>query len=169
MGAANAEVDAIYGDAYYELGETRHLMVAGSPGDLPMGPFCCHQSLFMRREVIERLGGFSLGEWPASDYGLIARAFATGCRWQRVSRSFVSYALGGLSDLHARKGRMQSWAISRKVFGRTLQRELRWAYLVFRDLVREGLRRAGLKGLVMSYQRLLARARSAPPPISGEK
>jgi glycosyltransferase involved in cell wall biosynthesis len=169
MGAASAEIDAIYGDAYYELEETRHLMVAGSPEDLPMGPFCCHQSLFMRREVIEGLGGFSLGEWPASDYGLIARAFAAGCRWQRVSRPFVSYVLGGISDVHARRGRLQSWAISRKVFGTTLQREIQWAHLLFRDLVREALRSAGLKGLVMSYQRLLARARTEPPPTSGER
>ena len=160
MAGARPGVDAVFGDAYFLLEGSRHLMPAGRPEDLPRGPFCCHQSLFMRREFLAGLGGFRLEEWPASDYGLIARAHAAGCHWQAVPRPFVTYALGGLSDVQACRGRLRAWAISRAVFGTTWPRQVRWAYLLLRDLARDGLRRVGAGAIVHWYQRKRVRARA---------
>jgi glycosyltransferase involved in cell wall biosynthesis len=161
MAAAGPGVDAVYGDADFVMTDgTRHRIPAGRPEDLPRGPFCSHQSLFMRRAWIERLGGFRLEEWPASDYGLIARAHAAGCRWEATGAPLVVYALGGLSDRQASRGHLVAWGISREVFGRSFYRDLGWAYQIFRDLVREGLRKAGLARLVLWYQTIMVRARS---------
>jgi hypothetical protein len=115
----------------------------------------------MRRHVIEQLGGFRLAESPSSDYGLIARAHVAGCRWKGVARPFVVYALGGMSDVQVRKSRLMAWAISRAVFGTTASRQVRWAYRFSRDLIKAGLREAGLGGIVQWYQRRLARTRAA--------
>ena len=167
MAAAGPQVEAVYGDALYLLGEQRHFMPAGHPEALPMGPFCCHQSLFMRRRMLEHLGGFRLAEWPAADYGLIARAHAAGCRWQGVARPFVAYALGGISDVHAGRGRRMAWAISREVFGTSWGRQLRWSYRLGRDLLRGGLRKAGLGGLVRAIQQCKAWVRRLGPAGRG--
>lgn len=161
METAGPDADAVFGDADYVLTDgTRHRMAAGRPEDLPLGPFCSHQSLFMRRSWLERIGGFRLEEWPASDYGLIARAHVAGCRWASTGAPMVTYALGGISDTHAHLGRRRAWAISREVFGRTFRRDLGWAYQLFRDHVRGGLRKAGMGALVHWYQTMMIRARS---------
>lgn len=147
------DIDAVFGDAFHVL-EGRHLFVpAGSPNNLRIGPFCSHQSLFMRPEVLQRAGGFKQSEWPASDYGLLVRAHQNGCRWAHAAEPMVYFPLGGISETLGHRGHVMLWRISRENFGPSWRRDLLCAYRLFRVLVKWLLRKLGLGRVVVWYQK----------------
>lgn len=161
LASTGSTIDAIYGDAIYILEDgAMHLMAASSPELLSRGPFCSHQSLFMRRGFIQKVGGFNLDEWPVADYGLIARVHSIGCRWKHVSRPFVVYSMGGISDIYARLGHIKAWAISRKHLRCSMADNIGWVYMIFRDLIRDILRGFGMRHVVLEYRKFKAKRRS---------
>lgn len=59
--------------------------------------FCSHQALIMRKDVIEKLNGFSL-EYPLkADFDLIQRAYLAGFRFKQIQDTVAVFSMGGIS------------------------------------------------------------------------
>ncbi len=65
----------------------------------------CHQSMFVRVDVMKELGGFDLQYRVSSDSDLMIRIFEKGYSHTKVQHSFVTYRGGGLSAITAEESR----------------------------------------------------------------
>lgn len=63
-------------------------------------PFC-HQTLFVKTDLMKKLGGFDAGFKSAGDYDFIIRMFLSGAYGITLPYTFVSFRLGGLSYTQA--------------------------------------------------------------------
>jgi glycosyltransferase involved in cell wall biosynthesis len=59
--------------------------------------FCCHQSLMMKKKIIEKLGGFNLNYKIASDSELLLRAYLNGYSFKQISNFISRFFVGGIS------------------------------------------------------------------------
>lgn len=98
-------VDAVYGDLVYvrrdRLDQVVREWIAGSftHADLKRGWMPPHPTLYVRRSVYERLGGFDLRYRIAADYDSIVRfLFVAGLKAAYVPRTLVRMRLGGISN-----------------------------------------------------------------------
>jgi glycosyltransferase len=98
-------VDAVYGDLEYVAAEDPTRVVRfWSAGDfsetrLRRGWMPPHPTLFVRRAVIERLGGYDTSFRIAADYDAILRWFGRGgLRASYLPRVLVRMRLGGVSN-----------------------------------------------------------------------
>lgn len=57
-----------------------------------------HQTLMVRKSVMERLGGFDESFRLSGDYDFIIRLILSGASFVRLTSDFVSFRLGGLSE-----------------------------------------------------------------------
>ena len=105
MAFADSSVDAVYGDLDYvtKIDTTyvvRHWRSgAYTPAKLSYGWMPPHPTLFLRRNVIERWGGFDTSYKIAADYDAILRYFGRGkIRPIYIPRVLVKMRLGGESN-----------------------------------------------------------------------
>ena len=78
---------------------------AADMGNLLYARHYCHQSLFMRLDVIKELNGFDLNYKVSSDSDLMIRLYEKGYSYINVSYCFVTYRGGGLSAAMAEESR----------------------------------------------------------------
>ncbi len=121
-------VDAVYGDLDYVSAEetsrvTRH-WVAGTfhPRKLAQGWMPPHPTLFLRRSVIDRLGGYNTDLRIAADYDAILRYFKAGdISVHYINRVLVKMRVGGESNASlrkiVRKTREDYWALKKNKVG----------------------------------------------------
>ena len=57
-----------------------------------------HQTLFVKTDLMRKLGGFDSSFRSAGDYDFIVRLCLSGAKSVQCDRIFVSYRLGGISD-----------------------------------------------------------------------
>jgi glycosyltransferase len=102
---ANPAVDAVYGDLdYVAKTDTARIIRRWRSGDyspakLAHGWMPPHPTLFLRRSVIERWGGFDTQFRIAADYDAILRYFGQGkIRPAYIPRVLVKMRLGGESN-----------------------------------------------------------------------
>jgi glycosyltransferase involved in cell wall biosynthesis len=102
---ADPAVDAVYGDLdYVAKADTAHIVRRWrsgtySPARLALGWMPPHPTLFLRRSVIERWGGFDTNYRIAADYDAILRYFGKGqVRPAYIARVLVKMRLGGESN-----------------------------------------------------------------------
>jgi glycosyltransferase involved in cell wall biosynthesis len=101
---ADPDVDAVYGDLvyvrrqnsnqvlrYWRAGEFKYARLAW--GWMPP-----HPTLYVRRRVYERLGGFDLTYRIAADYDCMLRFFTGGVRAVYVPNLLVRMRVGGISN-----------------------------------------------------------------------
>lgn len=69
-----------------------------------------HPSVFVRREVYEKLGGFSIGFRIAGDYDFVLRAFPR-TRTQFIDKVMVKMRMNGVSQTHSIKSMRESMAV----------------------------------------------------------
>lgn len=97
-------VDAVFGDLDYVtkdgLTVVRHWQShAYRPGDFFRGWLPPHPTLFVRRSVYQRLGGFDLSYGTAADFDLMNRFFTRGrVRSVYIPRTLVRMRIGGMSN-----------------------------------------------------------------------
>jgi len=96
--------DAVYGDLEYVARNDNGEVIRywrGKPYHptlLRWGWMPAHPTLFMRRSVYERLGGFDLSYGIAGDYEAILRYFRSGLRAVYLPKVLVSMRMGGASN-----------------------------------------------------------------------
>ena len=102
---ANPEVDAVYGDLdYVAKADTARIVRRWRSGDysaakLARGWMPPHPTLFLRRSVLERWGGYDTSFRIAADYDTILRYFGQGrIRPAYIPRVLVKMRLGGESN-----------------------------------------------------------------------
>lgn len=103
LAAVEGGADAAYGDLVYEdaSGRARRVWRAGAykPWKFNLGWMPPHPTFFVRRKVVERLGGFNLRYRIAADYELMLRYLRREkVRPVYVPRPLVRMSLGGLSN-----------------------------------------------------------------------
>jgi len=105
MAFAADEPDAVYGDLdYVYRGDTSRVLRRWRSGDfkpsrLRYGWMPPHPALFLRRAVVERLGGYDTSFRIAGDYDAILRYFSTdGFRATYIPDVLVKMRVGGESN-----------------------------------------------------------------------
>ena len=90
--------DIIYGDVAYRTGDvvfqspTHH-----QPDRLRRAALCSHQAMLMRRDAIERLGGFDEQYALTADFDLMQRSYLNHCSFEWVDVVFGIHDIGGVS------------------------------------------------------------------------
>src|SRR6185437_12770642 len=110
----SSEADVIYGHHvrhYLEYGIER-LVLAETPSVLPFRMHCSHQSLFMRREILQQ-HPFAL-DLLAADYEALLAAYLGGRRFKAVDRVVSIVSAGGRSDNNRIAGLFQRMAVLRR-------------------------------------------------------
>lgn len=98
------QVDALLGDvAFFHAGKPerivrRYRSDRFRPDRLAWGWMPAHPALFLRREVVRRVGSFKIDYKIAGDFEFIVRAFhGASLRYRHVPRVFVNMQTGGAS------------------------------------------------------------------------
>jgi len=96
--------DAVYGDLEYVMAGEGETVIrywrgkAYAPGLLRWGWMPAHPTLFLRRAVYNRLGGFDLRYRIAGDYEAMLRYFRSDLHAVYLPKVLVSMRLGGVSN-----------------------------------------------------------------------
>ena len=100
----SGEIDAVFGDVAYFRSEDpngvvrRYRSARFRPDRIAWGWMPAHPSLFVRREIFERVGPFSTEFRIAGDFEWIARAFHGGSiRYRYLPEVLVRMRIGGIS------------------------------------------------------------------------
>jgi hypothetical protein len=115
---ADRDVDAVFGDVLIVDARdpariVRHYSSARfTPARLADGFMPAHPTLFLRRELYRRLGGYDPGYRIAGDFELCVRAFVhERARYRYLPRPLVRMPQGGLST----RGWRSNWIITREM------------------------------------------------------
>lgn len=96
-----SDVEVLAGQVNYVL--NHHMFQAREracrPEDLKKGNLCCHQGMFAKKAVFDRIGEFDLSYKIAADYDWMLRAYCTGVRFQIVNDLFANFCYDGLSSI----------------------------------------------------------------------
>ncbi len=101
---SDPKVDAVFGDLDYVTGDLKRVVRCWKSrpfilGDIGRGWLPPHPTLFIRRPVYQRLGGFDLSYGTAADFDLMNRFFTRGriCS-VHIPRTLVHMRIGGMSN-----------------------------------------------------------------------
>lgn len=113
--AADPALDLVYGNVVHTAGVQRrkHSFHWVTPRNIHFGDLC-HQAVFARRRLFDRIGGFDLAYPINADYDWLLRAFSTGVRSQYLDRDITYFAEGGFHMQQGRAHDKERQAIKRK-------------------------------------------------------
>lgn len=81
--------------------------------DLKKHMIFCHQGMFARKKVFDRIGGFHLKFKIAADYDWTLRAYNAGVQFKIVNHLFANFCYDGLSSIQRYKTYLESEEIVR--------------------------------------------------------
>ncbi len=92
-------VDLVYGGIRrkYRSGKTKDSLPSYWEKELPFSLPASHQAIIMKRNFIERLGGFNLNYHILADYDLMVHAYSEGIDVNRSNAIIAVFSLGGIS------------------------------------------------------------------------
>lgn len=121
---AAEDVDAVFGDVLIvdphdpERVLRNYRSARFTPGRMAGGFMPAHPTLFLRRELYRRLGGYDASYRIAGDFELCVRAFLhERARYRHLPRALVRMPQGGLST----RGWRSKWIITREMRRACLQ------------------------------------------------
>lgn len=99
----NQDADVVYGNfnMIYKSGEQLYKKkINSSEGFNPMktGIPICHQSMFTKRIVFNKIGLFDLNYKIASDWDFEIRAYKNGFKYKYIDSVLVNFMIGGISS-----------------------------------------------------------------------
>lgn len=110
------ESELIYGDVEVDYGVFKKIKKAGPVGSLKAGMQFSHQSLFVRRSILEKQG-FDLSYRTAADYNFIFLCWVGGCQFRCIDLVVSSVSSGGVSDVQRLKSLEQRALIIERSVG----------------------------------------------------
>lgn len=147
--------DILYGEAILEqVGNTAVVQRALPLEELSLyHSFICHQAVFARKSVFDRIGGFH-EQWRfAMDYDWLLRAHNAGCIFQPMPHTqVVRYSLAGASGQYRVKAlrEMRDIAIKHGLNKHECYRQYRIA--VFKSTIESLMQKAGLQPVIHLYR-----------------
>ena len=93
-----SDVSLIYGDVEIDYTVFKRTQRAKHISTLWKGIVCCHQSVFIKRQILDKLM-FNSKYNLAADYELLCRAYLGGCRAAKVDMIISRVTNGGQADL----------------------------------------------------------------------
>jgi glycosyltransferase involved in cell wall biosynthesis len=118
---ADPEIDLVYGDLDYVTGHDTEVVVrhwrsgAFRPASLRWGWMPPHPTVFVRRQVIEALGGYDKSYQIAGDYDAILRWLSAGVKVAYIPEVLVKMRVGGESNRSLARILRKSWEDYRAV------------------------------------------------------
>lgn len=99
------EIDVLIGNVNYVI--KNHVFqqksVLSNPEDIKIKMIYCHQGMFVRREVFEKVGKFNLDYKIVADYEWTLKTYLQGYRFRCVENIFANYRCDGLSSIQVYK------------------------------------------------------------------
>lgn len=89
------DASVVYGDMCY-CGFGRELYKP-SPDNLSLGQMISHQSLIMRRDILQRFGGFDETYRICADYDLIQKCIQSKCGMKHINGYVAKFNVSGIS------------------------------------------------------------------------
>ncbi len=92
--------DVVYGNVILQYQNGKVKLQKGTEKRNFYSPmtFCCHQSVIMKRDVIEKLGGFNQMYCILADWDLLRRAGQNGYKFKYIDIPVAVFSVGGLSS-----------------------------------------------------------------------
>ena len=117
------DIDVMYGHSLLVNGKDVPVRVNRSPAYrrslVKRGWMPSHQSIYIRREVLERIGPYNLELHPSSDYEFFLRYFYFNrLRIKRLDEFILRFSMGGIStrnylnNIRSQDQQMQGWIIN---------------------------------------------------------
>jgi len=92
------DADWSYGHAYWLTRDGRLCFWEGTLRALPFGALPCHQTVFVKKSVLEALHGFDLSYRNVADNLMMMRLYAGGYKSVNVNAPLVFFKGGGASE-----------------------------------------------------------------------
>jgi glycosyltransferase involved in cell wall biosynthesis len=129
------DVDIIYGDMVRQYTEdnVKRLVPARPLSALPLRMPCSHQSMFARRDLLQRFP-FAQDLSIAADHEFVLRAMQSGARFRKQERTIGIFSTGGTSDRNRLEAMHQLFRILERHELLTLDRRLRHSIMLTRAL-----------------------------------
>lgn len=100
------DADYSYGDALVLKTLGRKTLWKGDLTKLLIGTHYCHQTMFVKTDILRHLGGFNLSYRVSADSDLMIRLYAQEYKPIYVPFSFLSFKKGGFSSQHEKQMRV---------------------------------------------------------------
>jgi glycosyltransferase involved in cell wall biosynthesis len=116
---ADPGLDVVYGNVVHTIGKgpsqrrVTHSFHWITSRNIYFGDLC-HQALFVRKRVFDRVGGFDLGYPINADYDWVLRIFHSGVKSLYIDRDVCDFAEGGFHMQHPEQQTRERLAIKHK-------------------------------------------------------
>ncbi len=97
-------------------------------------PFC-HQTLFIKRDVMKELGGFDTSYKSAGDYDFVLRLFLNKKNGAEIPFNFVSFRLGGISNTQRDLSQKETIFALEKNFSNIIKSDIDYSEMYLKRLV----------------------------------
>lgn len=104
--------DVVYGDTYFRSPDGKGLRMQHS-SKVKQGGFCCHQSLMMKRNLINLLGGFDEHYKILADKDLVCKAISSQAKITKVDTPISIFSLDGVSSTSPKR-LFESYQVNKK-------------------------------------------------------
>ena len=116
---ADPSLDLVFGNVIHTNGQgafqgrRRHSFHWINERNIYFGDLC-HQAVFARRQLFERVGGFDLRYPINADYDWLQQVFQSGARYRYIDRDICTFAEGGFHMQNPEKLHRERWSIKCK-------------------------------------------------------
>ncbi|MEZ7892914.1 MAG: glycosyltransferase family 2 protein [Candidatus Wallbacteria bacterium] len=149
----NTNADVVCGKVLYWLDEKPYYIFNSTPENLEYDMTVNHPSVFVKKSVYDRLGGF-FGKYKyAMDYDLILRFKLNGCKFVSIDKILANMRLNGISDKNWFKTIFENYTIKTK---NGISSYKAFTYMVFQTIrmcTSRLLEKVGLKFIVSFYRK----------------
>ena len=151
--AAPDQADLIHGAVRYWDGDAPREVYHPRQDRLHLEMTINHPSVFVRRSLYERLGGFDPAYRYAMDYELILRFLAAGARFVQLEAVLANMSYGGASDAHWRGAALECARAKSAHLGSPLTAGAYCGWQIARGGARRALEKLGLRGLIRAFRK----------------
>ncbi|MFZ5649355.1 MAG: glycosyltransferase family 2 protein [Bacillota bacterium] len=162
----NPEAGFVFGDQLIIDEKGVAINQRGDPGYMKniwfIMPSIPHSTVFVRRRVYERYGGFDITYSTAMDYEFLLRITAGGVRGVYVPSVLTVMSMGGESDLNFVRGYREVMRASVKYGYDSRMALARFYFECLKTYTRKKMQRAGLEAPVRLYRKYIGKRYDYP-------
>lgn len=100
------ELDYLFGDAKAMTEDGKETFWKADINKLPYAMNYCHQTLFVKTEVMRKLGNFDLSYKISSDSDIMIKLYSNNYKYDILRNPYIMYRLGGLSSEQSNQSKL---------------------------------------------------------------